>query len=75
MQSLVGGAHPTALEGPFETLLLLFDHERAFRIADGEDDESDLTAKAAGLLFRRLSEAEEFDHLFAEFQENLAEAI
>ena len=65
----------TTLDQPFETLLLLFDHEGPFRIVDAEDDESELTAKAAGLLFRRSGEAEEFEHLFAEFQKRLAEAI
>ena len=65
----------STLDQPFETFLLLFDSERPFRIVDAEDDKSDLTAKKADLLFRRSSEAEEFGHLFAEFQESLAEAI
>ena len=65
----------TTLDKPFETLVLLFDHERHIRILDAEDGESDLTAKAARLVYRRATEAEEVDHLFAEFQESLAEAI
>ena len=73
--SLLDGAHSSELDQPFETLLLLFDYERPFRIVDAEDDKSDLTAKKVDLLFRRSSEAEEFDQLFAEFQESLAEAI
>ena len=43
----------STLDQPFETLVLFFNREKPFRIADGEEDESDVTAKAAGLLFRR----------------------
>jgi hypothetical protein len=60
---------------PLWTLQFASDHERLFPMKELENDESNLTAKAAGLPIRRPSKAEEVDHLFANFRENLEDEL